>query len=561
MDMDTFDLDDLDDLDNIEYDWDNLATDVDGGGQGGSVPAPNSGMHQQQHHQMQQSPGVSNNKQRNEHYQSMHTPGDNGQYSKNVGHTDPTPGTDNSNTQVRLDREREGRCADCGAQTHDVQFDPSVPGRSIKVPLSVPGEVHRGRCLFCHPLPMYRQSSSGSSAQPAAVPRQHKKAPEIIDLDDNVHSNSGLLDRHIARSRPQVASPYDRQISSSASVCTQGSHQSSHSIYSHQSAPVWGGQQQQQQQQQQVQFPPQQQTNHGFANDFVEQYQHQILQHQQLQQQQYADDSGSVYSQASHASHHSHHSQAANSHVSHNTHATYNSFVQHGQQQQQHHQLMSPQTDRDGRFSYLATNSNVSNNSNPITPAPGDFNSAIETTLRQMQDDSLNFESVIQSMRNFPNHALVQEKGCAILWVQTYNAEICLALSNIGGVNTVLDAMKNHPQVARLQRAACEALRNLCVLSINRQLLIGAGGVPLIVEAMQRHTDEPQVQRSGCTALASVAEGGMEYKIGVAECGGILAVMKAVESHPENDLVLRAAYQALRMLGYNPGATNGDRGP
>jgi hypothetical protein len=53
----------------------------------------------------------------------------------------------------------------------------------------------------------------------------------------------------------------------------------------------------------------------------------------------------------------------------------------------------------------------------------------------------------------------------------------------------------------------------------------------------------------------------MEYKIGVAECGGILAVMKAVESHPENDLVLRAAYQALRMLGYNPGATNGDRGP
>ena len=46
----------------------------------------------------------------------------------------------------------------------------------------------------------------------------------------------------------------------------------------------------------------------------------------------------------------------------------------------------------------------------------------------------------------------------------------------------------------------------------------------------------------------------MEHKISVAESGGILAVMKAVEIHPENDVVLRAAYQALRMMGYNPGA-------
>ena len=74
------------------------------------------------------------------------------------------------------------------------------------------------------------------------------------------------------------------------------------------------------------------------------------------------------------------------------------------------------------------------------------------------------------------------------------------------------------------------------------------------METMTRHVEDANVQCSGCTALAAAAEGGMDFKIRVAECGGILAVMKAVESHPENDLVLRAAYQALRMLGYNPGA-------
>jgi len=77
---------------------------------------------------------------------------------------------------------------------------------------------------------------------------------------------------------------------------------------------------------------------------------------------------------------------------------------------------------------------------------------------------------------------------------------------------------------------------------------------------MRHHLDNAEIQRSGCTTLASVAEGGMDCKITVAECGGILAVMKAVEIHPDNDTVLRAAYQALRMLGYNPGANSGGGG-
>ncbi len=60
-------------------------------------------------------------------------------------------GAINDDTSVRRDRERDGRCADCGVQTHEFQFDPIIQDRT-KVPLTVPGEVHRGRCLFCHPI-------------------------------------------------------------------------------------------------------------------------------------------------------------------------------------------------------------------------------------------------------------------------------------------------------------------------------------------------------------------------------------------------------------------------
>eukprot|EP00980_Cylindrotheca_fusiformis_P009168 scaffold1996_cov127-Cylindrotheca_fusiformis.AAC.5 len=48
-------------------------------------------------------------------------------------------------------REREGRCASCGIQTHHL-----VPGpfsSNWKTPLTIRNEVHRGRCLLCHPFP------------------------------------------------------------------------------------------------------------------------------------------------------------------------------------------------------------------------------------------------------------------------------------------------------------------------------------------------------------------------------------------------------------------------
>lgn len=130
-------------------------------------------------------------------------------------------------------------------------------------------------------------------------------------------------------------------------------------------------------------------------------------------------------------------------------------------------------------------------------------------------------------------------------------------LVSMGGVVTVLQAMRKHPTINKLQHVALEVLRNLCVNELNRQALVQSGGLPFVVETMQKLAEDADIQRSGCNMLASAAQGGMEYKIAVAECGGILAVMKAVETHPDNDNVLRAAYQTLRLLGYNPGGGGG----
>jgi hypothetical protein len=62
---------------------------------------------------------------------------------------------------IRRDRERDGRCAECGVQTHTVQFDATI-NVPVKTPLTIPREVHRGRCLLCHPL-LYGTNLSSSS--------------------------------------------------------------------------------------------------------------------------------------------------------------------------------------------------------------------------------------------------------------------------------------------------------------------------------------------------------------------------------------------------------------
>ena len=58
----------------------------------------------------------------------------------------------------------------------------------------------------------------------------------------------------------------------------------------------------------------------------------------------------------------------------------------------------------------------------------------------------------------------------------------------------------------------------------------------------------------GCTALANIAggEAGGDNRVAVADCGGLHAILKAVQTFPQDETVLRSAYQALRSLGYNP---------
>jgi hypothetical protein len=84
---------------------------------------------------------------------------------------------------IRRDREREGRCGNCGIQTFEWFWNPLHQVAPIKIPLTIPSEVHRGRCLLCHPIPENRTQGNQEEfldLSPLSPPSARPKAQRRI---------------------------------------------------------------------------------------------------------------------------------------------------------------------------------------------------------------------------------------------------------------------------------------------------------------------------------------------------------------------------------------------
>jgi len=91
-----------------------------------------------------------------------------------------------STASARVQREIEGRCGNCGIQTHEFYVDPNTQFL-VKVPLTIKKEVHRGRCLFCHPLLGHQNLNHQVSRQQLTSARSPFQRRRYV-LDRSHHS-------------------------------------------------------------------------------------------------------------------------------------------------------------------------------------------------------------------------------------------------------------------------------------------------------------------------------------------------------------------------------------
>lgn len=114
------------------------------------------------------------------------------------GHFHSAPKTD---ANVRTRREKEGRCADCGMHTHRIEKK-ILPRRNEKIPLTIEGQVLRGRCLLCNPLPSpSRQVNPHSTSEGQSHNNQH--IPSVVSFEN---SHTTFSDRAIIGDRPDSPS-------------------------------------------------------------------------------------------------------------------------------------------------------------------------------------------------------------------------------------------------------------------------------------------------------------------------------------------------------------------
>mmetsp|Transcript_29337 Transcript_29337/g.44407 ORF Transcript_29337/g.44407 Transcript_29337/m.44407 type:complete len:346 (+) Transcript_29337:265-1302(+) len=178
-------------------------------------------------------------------------------------------------------------------------------------------------------------------------------------------------------------------------------------------------------------------------------------------------------------------------------------------------------------------------------------NPAVEDALQILDNEGCDLLEILSTMRRYPTERRIQEKGCEKLWIQSWEDENSAAIGRVGGISILLQAMSTFPASQGLQQSGCEALQNLALNDYNRDAIKENGGINIIVQAMIKHPEALGVQQCGCTALGNLAASA-DLHIEIANAGGFHAIMNSAQQNQKEECVLRAAYQALRAMGYNP---------
>jgi len=432
-------------------------------------------------------------------------------------------------SSLRRDREREGRCADCGAQTHEVQYDRET-GSTRKVPLNIDGEVHRGRCLLCNPLPVRQQLHQRHQ-------RQHYFEEDMVDDMDSVPFGSGAsITQQYHHSRDRRSHYSSSGASTSQSLDGERrnhryrrqrrggrSDGSVNSSQSFNSAPMFA-----QSSSSQNIYPLAAQSaphiNRSAPTPPIDEFSmippRDGRQTRRQQQQQY-----------------------------------------HQEQEQEQEQHYSDTASRDSSVANHINNLALNEQQHPgQVRSLHEFSSSADQAARQEQpqqpqqpsNDAASIYEILSSMQRYPNHIPTQSKGLHSLWVLSWDSVNSTIIGRFGGIPLLLDSMRRNSNTMTLISNGISTLQNLAMDGANRDAIVESDGVKVITEVMAQFIEDKSIQQSGCTALANLANGCPEQKSHVAEGGGILAMMRAVEAHRGDESILRAAYQALRKLGFNP---------
>lgn len=457
----------------------------------------------------------------------------------------------------RLDRRREGRCPDCGLETHSLvrRHD----GTLEREPLNIKGEVSNGSCLFCNPLDDVESRSETSSQQfihnvqhsglspitssalwPSGVHNKNRKqkqspSPQKQSPVDHARLMSGrngptnMYQNKNKTTPPMRLWAQRRKSEVDLSVSSVSNSSGLETIDTH-SNPTDDGDE--------FSLRSERSQNSGGMGKLgnaiasgMEMIGDKETPRKQHQQRNRAPDPPFIPKK----------SPKLDTPVSMNSRAI----------------VRKQSSEEDVQREMVIAHSNLPSSIYHHHQYPlenGAEQAFIEKTRSYLESGSGDICDVVVAMRRFPFSLSIQRVACEKLYVHCFERDHAHAIGLAGGIRTIIDAMEYHSNDVTLQQTCAGMIKHLaCASPYNLDMLDRMGAVGILMATMECHSQNAMLLEACCWAIEGMARfHSPAFKMRVARDGGIHAAMKAVETFPDNDSLVRAAFHCLRQLGYNP---------
>jgi hypothetical protein len=482
-------------------------------------------------------------------------------------------GKDTALASIRLDREREGRCPDCGLETHSiVRSDKGYE----KTPLNVDGEVLDGRCLFCHPLDEGESPAKEKRSANASKTAQKK----TYQINDQVITPQQMDRRTPMQSGAPTPYPTPAQYRKSASTSQDkegdkdkrrhswkehvkmalGKEENGNTVYNTASlTKAFAKSVNNERLEPDDASRGSQYSNRSQISDSMGRLGKAMAAGMGMSCTEQFDKNYNPVSQDSKSPHVSRRSPKMRDHPSSNT-----TPVSHSSQSQHmgsQHTSPFGGSER-GDDGEVPDHLRLAHNKLPssiyhhhLFPLSQETEQAyIEKTLAYLESGGGDVVDVIVAMRRFPFSLPIQSLCIEKLFVHCFDNDHAHAIVLVGGIRTVIDAMEYHTEDIALQRGCAGIIKHMATASIfNSEMLEKMGAVRCVVNAMKKNLNSAPLLESCCWALGTLAHGpNSDIRLRIAKAGGVHMAMNAVERFPQNESLLRAAFNCLQQLGYNP---------
>jgi hypothetical protein len=157
---------------------------------------------------------------------------------------------------------------------------------------------------------------------------------------------------------------------------------------------------------------------------------------------------------------------------------------------------------------------------------------------------------VLSAMDSHSDDETLQQHGFSAITNLAHNSiDNRSRFIELNGVDVIVAIMNRHLSAMKVQRQACWAILTLAGSDEVSRVIIHGGGGQSVVAAMIEHRFDSGIQQFGAWAVSNLALAGDDVRRRLKKNGVLEVCRIAMETHPDDQEVVRQARNAVGVLG------------